>query len=1744
MLINVKCFGTGINEMMYLDVKGKSTVSDLIKLVRKKNPDIEVKRLLYAGKQLSDPNTPLESFDIYKECTIQLFGRKLKAEEAEELKMMDLEEATQSLKEDTPKKPSLRRMESDQELSYGEILLIHLIDGRNLVPMDLGGKSDPYVIFVFGSQSCRSSVIKKTLNPQWNELFGIFIPPRGHTVVRKKSGAISKIFKSGDSKEDNRISVLAFDHDYLTPDDPLGQFEILLDDIPRDHIVEKCFTLEGVEHGELMLSIRRSALTSPEMQKIAEKLIELRRPIGIADLEEHRISLNMLVGDEPFIRNGGLLPHADQNASANPAIANLESILAKGSLNLDNPASAVKIHKILSSQGLVNSLDLPSSHLWIGDCLIEEKLLFETMQEISLGSVKRFLYVPGKFGVSVFITFRNPVAALKSLIHLSKGGYSKIGFGRNVRPVDEEAQTIRCGFVMIDNIFEIKEIDPGDGLGSNQNDSSATWRVLWADLSMIHGSIFLRIFKTLQDVNPLFQIDTRNCLFLKTGPWTMELIDKSCKISYKVRTETPQEMTNWFLALKVIRDSSSTKSEDQELQVAELKDAFFDTINHVLIPCSVCKEQGILFDMYACDSAVDNATGEATALSHNACLVEMVASLMAGKQSNKITQQFSVHDLFDILPKKDFDEFLEITLQDLLLSRKGFVQCPKCSISIEHCIGDISDSLGEKLIGIDKRPVGTEPMKHYLANRIRCRTKGCFTDFCASCLESPYHTGYNCVEYQEYRESKKCRFCQYPVTEKTRLDSKEPAFANVCNRPECVGKSKYSCTKKLKCSHFCCGIADSTICPPCLDPCCDQREKNAPKYDDVCVICYNELGNAPYLVLSCIHSFHYVCFDARLKAGPSGSRIDFDFTRCPLCKSRAAHADFAVLIKSYREMEECVTDLAYERLVYEGLENDPQIVNKDGRFYKDPRGFAMDHYSFFKCYECKAPYFAGARECGPAGDDDEKVDEKELICPKCSQVESQKSCKVHGDSWIAYKCKYCCSVASFHCWSNCHFCVNCHKPGTWDKLAKHKTGANLKPIEQYQQCPGIREKMNEYIADNPHSSVEEREVIFASFISDPDRCPMKKRHPPAGIEFGLGCLMCADKSIEEKNAEAAKKALKEKAVAVQRMLKYYQELPEETKFKYKSDFDKNGIIYNLGSAGGLIEFLNPGLKDVRLVSVRSSILMGDSQPAHYWIGRTLVRCVTAQQMNSWFSVDFMDATVTPTHYTLRHYASWDTEALRNWVLEGSLDGNEWTTLSTHKNDSTLNKKGMFYTWKIRIQKPSRIFRLRLTGFNSNQHLYLACSGFELYGKLKKFDQLVDRKALIEKALKASKLSMDRGVSQRAIKMLNKDGLSLKFERENDSNGVLYFLGTQMGQKNWMNPAEQNLIKIYPSSLAPNSEPATAVAGREAVRCVTRNIPNSFFIIDLKTASVIPNYYSLRHYSSWDVEALRHWVIEGSVDGKKFTILRNHVDDETLRQKGQVAAWKIDSSQQRYRLFRIRQTGLNSNKHNYLALSGFEIYGQLFPLQDEDEKGPPVPVQMRRVAKPVVEQKEEKVQEAIPQEQAITFKPKAPMDDNGILFFLGTAMGAMPYVNPAQIDAVRCVSSPLNHDSVPIEAFAGRECVRLVSKPVENSWFMIDFKDKLVCPTHYTLRHYSSWDTEALRYWVLEGSLNGIDFHVIMEHKNDKHLKRKGQAITWQLPKVKSKFKAFRIRITGKNSNNHMYLCCTGFEVYGTLFFSG
>jgi hypothetical protein len=191
------------------------------------------------------------------------------------------------------------------------------------------------------------------------------------------------------------------------------------------------------------------------------------------------------------------------------------------------------------------------------------------------------------------------------------------------------------------------------------------------------------------------------------------------------------------------------------------------------------------------------------------------------------------------------------------------------------------------------------------------------------------------------------------------------------------------------------------------------------------------------------------------------------------------------------------------------------------------------------------------------------------------------------------------------------------------------------------------------------------------------------------------------------------------------------------------------------------------------------------------------------------------------------------------------------------------------------------------------------------------------------------------------------GVQLTFQSPFDKNGVLYYLGTKGGTREYQNPHTAGEVVAKMSSIANNNGPEHGAPERfvqhavhwgrgmryGAGRNLTDDLPNSWMSVDLgEGRTLVPNDYCLRHWEQHSSHALRTWRFEGSIDGAKWTVLRKHSNDQTIRAESlAVGAWKIESWRDHphgFRHFRIVQSGPNSESSNHLICSGIEIYGLL------------------------------------------------------------------------------------------------------------------------------------------------------------------------------------------------------------------------
>ena len=93
----------------------------------------------------------------------------------------------------------------------------------------------------------------------------------------------------------------------------------------------------------------------------------------------------------------------------------------------------------------------------------------------------------------------------------------------------------------------------------------------------------------------------------------------------------------------------------------------------------------------------------------------------------------------------------------------------------------------------------------------------------------------------------------------------------------------------------------------------------------------------------------------------------------------------------------------------------------------------------------------------------------DLVCGGCSaaMIDGMTCIKGHGRKYVEFKCRYCCSRATYFCFGRTHFCNQCHQ-----------TRPDVNPDYVPLICAG------------------------------PNSCPLKIAHAPNGEEHCLGCSMC------------------------------------------------------------------------------------------------------------------------------------------------------------------------------------------------------------------------------------------------------------------------------------------------------------------------------------------------------------------------------------------------------------------------------------------------------------------------------------------------------------------------------------------------------------------------------------------------------------------------------------------------------------
>jgi hypothetical protein len=88
-----------------------------------------------------------------------------------------------------------------------------------------------------------------------------------------------------------------------------------------------------------------------------------------------------------------------------------------------------------------------------------------------------------------------------------------------------------------------------------------------------------------------------------------------------------------------------------------------------------------------------------------------------------------------------------------------------------------------------------------------------------------------------------------------------------------------------------------------------------------------------------------------------------------------------------------------------------------------------------------------------------------------------------------------------------------------------------------------------------------------------------------------------------------------------------------------------------------------------------------------------------------------------SHYSLRSQPDCDNHHPMNWMLEGSMDGQNWIELDRRDNCRELVGLNRSATFSVSRRAFFQQIRLRQHEENSNGYDYLTVNAFELFGDL-------------------------------------------------------------------------------------------------------------------------------------------------------------------------------------------------------------------------------------------------------------------------------------------------------------------------------------------------------------------------------------------------------------------------------------------
>jgi hypothetical protein len=269
--------------------------------------------------------------------------------------------------------------------------------------------------------------------------------------------------------------------------------------------------------------------------------------------------------------------------------------------------------------------------------------------------------------------------------------------------------------------------------------------------------------------------------------------------------------------------------------------------------------------------------------------------------------------------------------------------------------------------------------------------------------------------------------------------------------------------------------------------------------------------------------------------------------------------------------------------------------------------------------------------------------------------------------------------------------------------------------------------------------------------------------------------------------------------------------------------------------------------------------------------------------DQWVRWEFRTILVRPTHYTIQ---SSKDNSLKSWLVEGSKDGESWTTIDEQKRDSHLKEDFAVHSFDVKSEFECRFVRLTQTGKNHADSNRLEFCSLELFGSIRLLPP--------------------------------RDEIELPLKEPSSLSGIISYLTRNYGG----NVQDKGIVTIISKSSTFGYAVGNVADLTSDAYFRSGDKPGQWVCWDFHEMRIRPTHYTIRS------SELKSWLIESSLDGETWTAIDRKIANKDFKADEWRTASFVVSKSTECRFIRLTQTGDNQSGYYYLSIGAFEVFGTL------------------------------------------------------------------------------------------------------------------------------------------------------------------------------------------------------------------------